>query len=363
VICTLVTGAHRFNLELEKNMMTNSIHSPNTPYPSMAALFDLLVAPVKWAVLEAAMALGMADILAETSHVDEIAGRIGIQTDTTGLVYFLDAMVALGLADKKNKTYSNTALGTHFLREASPVFMGGLLTNMKAMQHKNLSRIEDIVKNGPPAVPQTEALQNESKWEHAASHLAAYQRAGMGAICADLVETLPEFNNMEKMLDLGGGPGLIGAEILRRRPQAKGVLLDLPAIIRLAEKELQKEGMADRISCIAGDYNETPLGSGYDLIWASHNLYYVKDRMAFFQRVKQSLAPNGVFVCLHEGLTDDRTAPSNIVLMRLSLSLEGQDFSFTKGEIATCLTQAGFEEVASTMLDLPAGQAELVVAR
>ncbi|WP_419657108.1 O-methyltransferase, family II [Desulfosarcina variabilis str. Montpellier] len=343
--------------------MTTSIHSPNTPYPSMAALFDLLVAPVRWAVLEAAMALGMADILNETSNVDEIAARIGIQTDTAGLVYFLDAMVALGLADKENRKYSNTDFGAHFLDSKSPVFMGGLLTNMKAMQHKNLSKIVDIVKNGPPAVPQTEALQNESKWERATAHLAAYQRAGMGAICADLLETLPEFGNVKKILDLGGGPGLIGAEILRRRPEATGVLLDLPAIIRLAEKELKKEGMADRISCIAGDYNETPLGSGYDLIWASHNLYYVKERVSFFQRVKQSLAPNGVLVCLHEGLTGERTAPSNIVLMRLSLSLEGQDFSFAKGEIAACLTQAGFKEVNSTMLDLPAGQAELVVAR
>jgi SAM-dependent methyltransferase len=342
--------------------MTDSIHSPNTPYPSMAALFDLLVAPVKWAVLEAAMELDMADILNKTSNVNEIAERIGIQTDTTGLVYFLDAMVALGLADKKNRTYSNTEFGTHFLSKSSPVFMGGLLTNMKAMQHKNLSKIVDIVKNGPPAVPPTEALQNESKWERATAHLAAYQRAGMGAICADLVERLPGFNRVQKILDLGGGPGLIGAEILRRRPEATGVLLDLPAIVRLAEKELQKEGMAKRISCIAGDYNETPLGSGYDLIWASHNLYYVKERASFFQRVKRSLAQDGIFVCLHEGLAAERTAPSDIVLMRLSLSLEGQDFSFTRGEIAACLTQAGFKKVNSTMLDLPAGQAELVVA-
>jgi predicted TPR repeat methyltransferase len=221
----------------------------------------------------------------------------------------------------------------------------------------------DIVKNGPPEVPQTEALQNESKWECAVAHLTAYQRAGMGAICADLIEELPEFGNVKKILDLGGGPGLIGAEFLCRRPEAKGVLLDLPAIIRLAKKEIQKEGMADRISCISGDYNEVDMGSGYDLIWASHNLYYVKDRAPFFQRVKQSLAPNGIFVCLHEGLTCERTAPPDIVLMRLSLSLEGQDFSFAKGEIATCLKRAGFVTVESRMLDLPSGQAELVVAR
>ena len=343
--------------------MARTIHSPNTPYPSMAFLFEFLIAPVKLAVLEAAIELDMVCVLADTSDVDEIAERIGIQTGTSGLVLFLDAMVALGLANKKNKTYSNTELGQHFLHKESPVFMGDFLENMKAMVHTNLSRIVEIVKNGPPDVPQIQTLQSESTWESAVAHLAVCQRAGMGAIYADLIEELPEFKGIKKILDLGGGPGLIGAQILGRLPEAKGVLMDLPAVIRLAKQELDKEGMADRISFIAGDYNEIDLGSGYDLIWASHNLYFAKDRVSFFKRVKKALTQKGVFVCLHEGLTREKTAPEDIILMRLSLALEGQDDSFTKGEIASYLNQAGFVQVDSRMLDLPSGQAELVVAR
>ena len=342
--------------------MEQKVQSPNCPYPPMGVLFELLIAPVRWAVLEAAVALGMADILEETSDVDEIAKRAGIRTDPAGLVYFLDAMVALGLANKNRNAYSNTELAKHFLCTESPVFMGSLLTNMKPMQQKNLARIVEIVKNGPPEVPQTEVLQNEAKWERSVTHLAAYQRAGMGAICADLVEGL-DCGPIGKILDLGGGPGLIGAEILRRFPGATGVLLDLPAIIRLAQKEIEKEGMADRISCISGDYNETDLGTGYDLIWASHNLYYAKDRIPFFKRVKEALGETGTFVSLHEGLNCERTAPAQIVLMRLSLALEGQDFSFAKGEIRACLEQAGFSQVTSRMVNMPAGEAELVVAR
>jgi ubiquinone/menaquinone biosynthesis C-methylase UbiE len=343
--------------------MAQTIHSPNTPYPSMALLFELVVAPVKLAVLEAAIELDIAHILADTSNVDEIAEKAGIRTDATSLIHFLDAMVALGLANKENKTYSNTELGKHFLDKASPVFMGDFVKHLKDMEHKNLSRIVEIIKNGPPGVPQTEDLQNESKWERHVAHLAAYQRAGMGAICADLVEELPEFKGIKKILDLGGGPGLIGVEILRRLPEAKGVLLDLPAVIRQAKQDVNKEGMADRISFIAGDYNKIDLGSGYDLIWAGYNLYYAKDRVPFFKRVKETLTSKGVFVCLHEGLTHEQTEPENIVLMRLSHALEGQSFSFNKGEIASCLKQAGFAQVDSRMLDLPAGQAELVVGR
>lgn len=343
--------------------MEQKLHSSHTPYPSMAPLFDLFAGPPKMAVLEAAIELGIAEILVNHSGVDTISEQIGPATNNIGLVAFLDAMVAMGLAKKKNKQYSNTDFSRHFLHHESPVFMGGLVKSMKAMQHKNLADIANIVKNGPPEVPKDQILNSEVKWEQAVNHLAAYQRAGMGAICADLMETLPEFKGLTKILDLGGGPGLIGAEILKRLPGAKGVLVDLPAIIKRAKAEIIKEGMAERISFLPGDYNDIDLGNGYDLIWASHNLYYVKDRVSFFKRLKKALTSQGVLVCLHEGLTHERTAPDEIVLSRLSLALEGQDVSFTQGEIAACIEQAGFEQIETRTLILPSGISELVVAR
>ncbi|MCG8551865.1 MAG: class I SAM-dependent methyltransferase, partial [Desulfobacterales bacterium] len=209
-----------------------------------------------------------------------------------------------------------------------------------------------------------DSWQSASRWERAVAHLAVGQRAGMAAIYADLVQKLPEFEGITKLLDLGGGPGLIGAEILDRLPGAKGVLLELPAIIPLARQELEKQGAAERISFIAGDYNDVDLGHGYDLIWASHNLYFVKDRPSFFRRIKNALADNGVFICVHEGLTHEQTAPASIVLMRLSSALEkeGQYLSFEKGEIVAGLKQAGFGRVDSKMIGLPSGESELVVA-
>ena len=123
-----------------------TIHSPNTPYPSMAFLFDALVAPVKLAVLEAAIELDMARILSTTGRVDEIAEKAGIQTGTPGLVCFLDAMVAVGLADKENNRYSNTDVGKYFFDPKSPVYMGDYIKSMKALVQDNLAGMAEIVK-------------------------------------------------------------------------------------------------------------------------------------------------------------------------------------------------------------------------
>ncbi len=68
-------------------------------------------------------------------------------------------------------------------------------------------------------------------------------------------------------------------------------------------------------------------------------------------------------------MTREQTAPADIVLMRLSSVLEaqrdpgGHSFTFDKGEIVSCLKQAGFDRVDSRMLDLPTGESEMVVAR
>ncbi len=347
------------------SIMIQAIHSPNTPYPSMAFLFDALVAPVKLAVLETAIELDMAHILCRTGNVDDIAKRVGAQANTTGLIQLLDAMASMGLANKENSTYSNTEIGTHFLDKNSPVFMGEYIQSMKDMVLKNMAGMTEIIKNGSLEGQETETWESESRWKRAVTQLATWQRAGTAAIYADLVEELPEFKGIKKILDLGGGPGLIGAEILGRLPGAKGVLLDLPTIIPIAEKEIENQKMADRISFISGDYNETDLGCGYDLIWTSHNLYFVKDRDSFFRRVKNALSDNGVFVCLHEGLSREKTAPERVVLMRLSSALEkdGQSYFFEKGEIVSYLEQAGFHRVDSRMIEFPAGEFELVVAR
>jgi len=329
----------------------------------MDPLFDILVGPVKMAVLDAALELKVADVLEDGMTVQAIARAMDIRIDPKGLGLFLDSMAALGFLEKQNGTYRNTGFALRYLYSKSPLYMNNFVVRMKGMQHKHLDRIADIVRNGLPEVEKSEALASEVKWEKAVAHLAAYQRAGMAHRAADLVQALPEFKKAKKLLDLGGGPGLMGAEMVRRHPSLKGVLLDQAAIVRLAEKEIRKEGLEQRISFIPGDYNETDLGYGYDIVWASHNLYYVRDPQRFYTRLRQAITDNGVVVCLHEGLTRERTRPAGIVMSRLSLALEGQDVSFEQGRIARYLKEAGFARVESQTVNLGVDEWELVTAR
>jgi len=342
-------------------LMSHTTSSAQVANPGL--VFELMVGPVRMAVLDAALEMGMADILAETSDLDSIAQSVGIEGDPTNLAYFLDAMVATGFARKKSGTYSNTPFAEAYLRKRSPSYFGDLVENLTRIQHRNLGKISELVRQGPPEVRANDKLDSEAVWKRSVRHLANYHKAGMAERVADLVASLPEFPSARRMMDLGCGPGVMCMSVVSRHPSMHGVLCDLPPVLEVAREEIAEAGLQDRISVIEGDYNEVDFGTGYDLVWASQTLYYAKDLRVMSARIYEALNPGGVFISFHEGLTGERTEPAATVLSRLSLALEGQDVSFEKGEIASYLPEAGFAWVDTRELVLPMGPVELTIAR
>src|SRR3954471_6573503 len=52
------------------------------------------------------------------------------------------------------------------------------------------------------------------------------------------------------VVDGGGGPGALLAEILRRRPEIRGTLIDLPRAVARSEVTFRAAGVADRVTAI-----------------------------------------------------------------------------------------------------------------
>ena len=331
--------------------------------PSMGPIFEMLLGPVRIAVLKAALDLKIADVLDEPGSPEEIASRLGIETHPGNLTLFLNAMATMGLVTKSRSGFVNTDFSKAFLRSTSASYMGLMVHQLSGMQHRNLDRIADLVRSGPGELSTEHRLDREERWRESVRHLAHYQKAGIAGLVADLVADLPEFENMRRMLDIGCGPGIMCQAAVSRHPHLQGVLFDFPTVIEVAQEELEAAGLTGRISTMAGDYNTLDLGEGYDLIWASHCLYYAKDLVDLFRRARKALNPGGVFMSFHEGLTHGRSQPESIVLSRLSLSLEGQDVSFELGEIARKMIKAGFKSVESRCLSLPMGPMELIIGR
>ena len=323
---------------------------------------EWIVAPVRLALLELAIELKIPDILLHANDLAGIAAKLGT-THPDKLAYILNALVASELIHKKGGDYYNSSLAEDVLCTGKPAYLGNLVLTLKAMQHRNISRLQDFLFTEvlPPAVD--DSLRREDLWRRSARGLAAYQKAGIASAMANIVVSLPGAGSFRKILDIGCGPAVTTLHMLERLPKLHAVLCDFQPVLDVAEEETHAVGLEQRVSFAPGDYNCLDWGQHYDLVWACQSLYYVLDLHAFFRRIFASLDSDGYFVSIHEGIHDEGTKPDGLILSRLSLALEGQDVSFARGTIANAAIDAGFVRERTEPIPLLYGEADLEVFR
>lgn len=139
------------------------------------------------------------------------------------------------------------------------------------------------------------------------------------------VSAMVAFSSFRKMLDPGGGPGLLGIAIVNRHPELRAVIFDTP-------KECNLE---NRVEVMTGDYLKDSIGEGYDFILAIGTLNFAKhDLDLAVKKIYDALNPNGVFMCISEGLTHEATRSKEMVVSWLPSVLKGFDFRLKQGTVS-----------------------------
>jgi SAM-dependent methyltransferase len=321
----------------------------------------MLYAQVRSKLLLTGCELKVFNHLSRPTSADAVAQAIGGHEQNTRVL--LDGLAACDLVLKKNGLYQNAPVAQTFLVEGSPTYLGLLILTAQ-IEQAALDDMTRLVKEGPPPPSSQADSDIEEVWTQFHVSMANIQRAGMAQRMAQIVAELPEFPSFGKMLDLGGGPGLVGVAIVAAHPSMKGVIFDLPALAKLAESSIKEYDMEDRLEVLGGDYNKDPIGGGYDLILAKNSLYFAGDALgSLMRKVYEALNPGGVFISHHEGLTHERTKPGDAVIQLVSTMLMGQDVGFSQGVIADSMIRVGFKSVRSRTMDTPIGPMDLDIGR
>jgi SAM-dependent methyltransferase len=330
---------------------------------SFADLYGILIAPIQSSLLLAGIELGVFNHLSEPATADAVAAAIGSHPENTRL--FLDGLAACDLVTKKDGTYRNTTIVQEFLVEGSQTYLGELFTFQTQMSmYAGLNDLPKLVRNGPPPPTPEMDMASEEMWTQFAKSMANSERAGAAQQAARIVSELPEFPAFERMLDPGGGPGLIGTAIVASHPSMSGTIFDQPDVAKVAQAFIEEYGISGRMEVMGGDYMTDPIGDGYDLIWAKNTLNFARDDMnSMIAKIYDALNPGGVFISCSEGLTHERTKPDAMVLSMISLSLMGQDMCFDQGEIANSMLRVGFRSVRSRTLETDWGPMDLDIGR
>lgn len=103
-----------------------------------------------------------------------------------------------------------------------------------------------------------------------------------------------DWSGVSHVVDVGGGAGLVLAQILRAAPQARGTLLDLAGPASAAERLLADSDAADRADVVQGSFFD-PLPTGADVYLLCDVLsdWVDEDAIRILRRCAEAAAPDG----------------------------------------------------------------------
>ena len=196
----------------------------------------MLIAPIRTKLLLTGIELKVFNYLSKPKSAKDIADALGTHPKNTRL--FLDGLAAIDLLEKKNGLYINSPVAQAFLVEDGPTFLGRVFAFMQP-DARVLENLTKLVREGPPPQPETPQFSEEALAKGVVM-MADVERAGYVQNAVKIASELPAFPAFRKMLDLGGGPGLIGMAIVDAHPSMKGVIFDLPPVVQKAKAYIKE---------------------------------------------------------------------------------------------------------------------------
>ena len=262
-----------------------------------------------------------------------------ISGDVRGTTCLLDAMTALELLVKTGQQYS-PAPGT-----MDVLTTGGPQSMLAMAQHqanclRNWAQLAKVVKTGRP-------VRHEPSVRGEAADYAAFIEAMDNVsrtIAPQLVGQLPELT-FTHLIDVGGASGTWTIAFLKRYPNAKATLFDLPKVIPQATTRLTAANMLDRVRLVGGDFMADPLPPGADLAWVSAIIHQMSrdDCRKLYRSVFSALSPGGQILIRDHVMDATRTRPASGALFAINMLVNTETGgTFTFDEIAEDLKTAGF---------------------
>jgi hypothetical protein len=277
---------------------------------------------------------------------DELAVRLGLHPRSSR--DFLDALVALGMLEREDGRYANTAATELFLDRAKPSYLGGLLEMANARLYPFWGRLTEALRTGEP--------QNESRTgddffgalyadpERLRQFLRAMTGLSTGAAMG-IAATFP-FDRYETVLDLGCAEGGLLVQLAQRHTHLSGTGFDLPAVKEPFEEYVRTMGLDDRLQFVAGDFFDDPLPPA-DVVTLGHILHDWgrEEKLALLRRAYDAVPDGGAVIVFEAIIDDDRRANAFGLLMSLNMLIEtagGSDY--TAADCQGWMREVGFSE-------------------
>jgi precorrin-6B methylase 2 len=261
---------------------------------------------------------------------------------------FLDALVALGMLERKGNRYSNTPETDLFLDRNKPSYIGGMLEMCNARLYPFWGSLTEGLRTG---MPQNEAKQGGNFFAALYANpirLEGFLKAmtGLSIGAAQAIAKRFPWKQYQTFVDVGCAQGGVPVQIALAHPHLTGGGMDLPVVQPIFESYVHEHGLEKRLQFYPGDFFSASLPQA-DVIIMGHILHDwdLEEKRMLLKKAYDAL-PRGGALIIHESLIDDERKTNALgLLMSLNMLIETPGgFDYTGADCRGWLKEAGFRK-------------------
>lgn len=316
----------------------------DTSVEAQHLIMRLMDGYVRTQLLYVAAVLDIAGSLANGPRTStELASIAG--ADPSALHRVLRGLAVEGVVEELDGgRFGLTAAGT-LLRDDVPGSARGAVLARGGLYYRAAAGLLDAVRRGGSAFQQ---VHGHSFFEHLGRHpeeAAAFQgsmamRSAREA--ADVVAAY-DFGRFHRLIDVGGGLGILLTSILQTYPHLRGTLLDRPDAVEQARRRFEAANLSDRCNAVGGDFfAELPTGGdGYLLSRVLHD--WDNDAAGrILANCRRAIAEDGTLLLVEAILPECAQENPAAIAMDINMLILLDGHERTEADYRSLLTAAGF---------------------
>ena len=315
-------------------------------------------------VLRSAVKLDLFTLLDDNKKmtVEQIYGKLSIEKQPCHIL--LLPLVALGLLKKKGEYYYNSFEGKYLFSRNSPQNVISYVELQHCVYYPSMPYFHDSVleyKNiGVQAFEGNEPTLYE-RLEHNPEVQKVFQVA-MQELSLQANKYLAKHLDLSKnnfLCDIGGGNGTNIIGLAKQNPNLKAAVFDFPGVVKLANANIEKNGLQERLSTITGNAFKDEFPTGIDCFLFCHffTMWSKDEDLTLLQKAYEALPSGGKAVIFNMMQSDDRSGPLSAALGSpyFLACATGRGMVYSWSDYQEVFEQAGFHTVQTKKLPLDHG--------
>jgi hypothetical protein len=308
--------------------MTNNQPTPNQP-PPHAQLVQMAMAHWISHIVHAAAKLNLADLLAQgPKTADALAGPTA--THAPSLYRLMRTLSSLGiLTEDATHRFALTPLGEALKTGAPGSARAAILTLANETWVRGVAQLMYSVQTGKSGFEKMLGMPVFDWLAKNPEEASLFSQTMVGVHGGEppAVAAAYDFSGLKTIVDVGGAMGDLLTTIVGRYPGTRGILYDLPHVVRDAPSLIQARGLAERVTIEPGSFfDKVPAGG--DAYLLSHVIHDWSEEqcLTILGNCRRAMNPNTRMLIIEMVLPPgDTPHPGKLLDMMMLVGPGGQE--------------------------------------